>query len=121
LEGHAGRVTHCSFTVQNLDPLHSVTNLTVLNVHPVFPVHSQFWPCGKASVTTLGPFGSATDKCTGFLNEVLDVCDSGNACSCSIIHPATHTVTDTLTARAFKSGTGWITQSTTYATNVICP
>src|SRR5262249_23754914 len=46
-----GKTTKCTFTVQNLDPLKSVTNLTVLNVHPIFPVHSQFWPCGAASVT----------------------------------------------------------------------
>ena len=62
--GVQGRVTKCLFSVQNLDPLHSVTNLTVLNVHPIFPTHSQFWPCGAASVTVLGPFGSATDTCS---------------------------------------------------------
>lgn len=119
-DGIAGKITKCTFTVQNLDPLKSVTNLTVLNVHPIFPVHSQFWPCGLASVTTLGPFGSATDTCEGSLNEVLDVCDTGNKCTCSFFNPATHTITDTLTARAFKAGTGWISVTTTKSVNVIC-
>lgn len=118
--GIHGKVTKCKFSVRNLDPLHSVTNLTVLNVHPQFPVHSQFWPCGDASVTTLGPFGSSTDTCSSTLNEILDICDSGNQCSCAFLDPKTYTVTDTLTARAFKSGVGWITKSTTFATNVTC-
>ncbi len=121
LEGKSGKATRCTFTVQNLDPLHSVTNLTVLNVHPVFPVHSQFWPCGAAAPTVLGPAGSATDRCTGSLNEILDICDSGNPCVCFSHITAAHTVTDTLTARAFKSGTGWITKSVSVATNVTCP
>ena len=116
-----GKVARCSFTIHNLDPVKSVTNLTVLNVHPIHPVHSQFWPCGSASVTVLGPNGSPTDSCTGTLNEVMDICDSGNGCICASMNAPSHSVTDILTARAFKLGVGWITNTATKTINVTCP
>jgi hypothetical protein len=75
-----GSAFQCTFTVQNLDPVGSVTNLVVTNQvplpgGPITPVN-----CNQAGspVTTLGPNGTPTDTCGGGIDETAPPCGPTN-------------------------------------------
>src|SRR5439155_16372245 len=66
----------CTFSVTNLDPAHTVINLAVTNTVP-FPggtTTSTVCNQGGSPVTTLGAKGTATDTCTGSVDEVSPDC-----------------------------------------------
>lgn len=62
--------------MQNLDPVYGVVNLSVTNTVPYPGGVASVVPCkqNESTVTTLGPKGSATDTCTGSLNESAPAC-----------------------------------------------
>ncbi len=69
----------CTFTVQNQDPENTVIDLAVTNTVPFpggtpVPVPCQF-PIGTP-VTTLQPFGTAGDTCSGVVEETAPDCPS---------------------------------------------
>jgi hypothetical protein len=71
-----GSVFTCTFSVTNLDAANSVTSLAVTNTVP-FPAGSPAAvPCTQASVpvSVLGPNGTATDTCTGSIDETAPAC-----------------------------------------------
>src|SRR5437773_1402755 len=74
-----GALFTCTFSVQNLDPAFSVTGLSVTNTVPFPGGTTTAVPClqgpgAGTPVTTLGPFGTATDTCTGSVDETAPPC-----------------------------------------------
>ena len=69
-------VIMCTFSIQNQDPQHGVINLAVSNTVPFPGGTTSAVPCtqGGMAVTTLGAFMSATDTCTGSVDETTPAC-----------------------------------------------
>jgi len=71
-----GTAFQCTFAVQNQDPNNNVIDLAVTDTVP-FPGGSPFLVAckqGGFAVTTLGPLGTATDTCTGAVDETAPAC-----------------------------------------------
>ena len=68
-----GSVFTCTFTVQNLDPDNSVSNLLVTNTYPFPGGTTAAVPCfqGITAVTVLAPHGAPgeADTCQGSVDE----------------------------------------------------
>jgi hypothetical protein len=77
---NAGSTIQCTFSVQNQDPANTVINLAVTNQAPFpgGPIVSTSCTQGGSAVTTLGANGTATDTCTGTVNETAPACTSAD-------------------------------------------
>jgi hypothetical protein len=76
-----GSAFQCTFTVQNLDPVGSVTSLAVTNQVPFpgGPIAPTACNQGGSPVTTLGPNGTPTDTCNGTIDETAPPCGAADA------------------------------------------
>ena len=77
-----GVIFTCTFTVQNLDPVNSVTNLLVTNTVPSPGGTTTAVPClqGNTAVTVLAHNGAAggADTCHGSVDETAPACTGSN-------------------------------------------
>ena len=77
-----GSIFTCTFTVQNLDPANSVTNLLVTNTYPFPGGATTPVSClqGNTAVTVLAPHGAAggADTCHGSVDETAPSCTGSN-------------------------------------------
>ena len=135
-----GGLFTCTFTVQNLDPANSVTNVLVTNTVPFPGGTTTTVPClqGNNPVTVLAPFGApgGTDSCHGSVDETAPACTgsnifisdeidasgidqgaqapaSGSATQAVLIHACTPTPTVTLTPTTTLTRTATRTPSRT--------
>jgi hypothetical protein len=71
-----GTMFQCTFTVQSQDPDSSVIDLAVTSTVPFPGGVTTTVPCNQlgVAVTVLGPAGTATNTCTGAVNETAPAC-----------------------------------------------
>ncbi len=94
----------CIFRVQNQDPLYSVVNLLVTNTVPYPGGTPSAVSCTQngTAVITLGPKGSATDTCSGSLNETAPACGGSDTF-----------ITDRVASSATDTGVGLTVSAST--------